>query len=839
MPDTNKMFEPLIGGHANAVPAPTSGDKTPIIPVPADAPRQQFRHPKYGYPTGEYAYHTAAGDLVGYVCRFDFVSADGAPKKDFLPVTYCDLGGGARGWRSKGVPTPRPLYRLPTFNSRFAAPVLVCEGEKAADGAALLFPDYVSTTPMHGAKSPQKTDWTPLAGRAVTIWPDNDEPGRAFGQKVAALATEAGAGSVTIVEIPTDWPVKWDLADGLPDGGSAAHLTEMLLSAAPFKLSLASPSPSPSPDGGRDTVTRAALPGLRVDDADLTATARALRDIFAAAGDLFDRGAPAKVVRNVVTGNMVVQQLKVENVIHEAHRLAQPFKRRLRNGKVEDCPVTLPDRVAKLYLAMLGEWKLLPLNGITSAPVLSVDGSIHGCDGYDKTTGLWCEAIQIPPMPPMPLAVAALKRLRMIFRTFPFADSLRISKPELGVTVVDVEQPPGQDESAFLMALMTAVCRPSLWLAPGVLIVAPQLSGAGTGKGLLVRAICTIAFGRVPRAFTKGHDHQELEKRISAELIEASPVLFLDNVNNTGLTSDTLASALTERPAAIRDFGTLRMLQINPTAFVAVTGNALSVTEDLARRFISIELDAMMEDPEERPFVADFLKSIREQRMELLADLLTIWRWGRQNAPLLRRGKPFGSFETWAEWVRDPLLTLGCTDPVTRVSDAKSKDGRRVHTVEILAAWFDCYGSRPTKAADIGETVLRIIDPQGKGRQFVAAVINNLVGTHAGGFKLTSQRSFGKWAVTTYAVTQVAIDTRSPDGIGVIGGIGGAAAIAVPATIHAASAGYACRMDLSQPGRQTVPTRARPAYAATVEGDDADSVTADAANVAHNWSEEL
>src|SRR5215475_547820 len=114
---------------------------------------------------------------------------------------------------------------------------------------------------------------------------------------------------------------------------------------------------------------------------------------------------------------------------------------------------------------------------------------------------------------------------------------------------VDLSKQPSAAESAFLTALLTACCRPSLWLAPGVLIVAPEISGAGSGKGLLMRAICLIAYGPPPAAFTQGHDRQELDKRLTAVLVEAGPAVFLDNLNSTALRSDTLASVLTERPA--------------------------------------------------------------------------------------------------------------------------------------------------------------------------------------------------------------------------------------------------------------------------------------------------
>src|SRR5262249_56331485 len=92
--------------------------------------------------------------------------------------------------------------------------------------------------------------------------------------------------------------------------------------------------------------------------------------------------------------------------------------------------------------------------------------------------------------------------------------------------------------------------------------------GAGSGKGLLVRAICMIAFGNRPRAFTAGSERHELDKRLAAELIEAQPVLYLDNANGTVLRSDLLASVLTERPARVRLLGVSRMVPLNSTAFV-------------------------------------------------------------------------------------------------------------------------------------------------------------------------------------------------------------------------------------------------------------------------------
>ena len=147
--------------------------------------------------------------------------------------------------------------------------------------------------------------------------------------------------------------------------------------------------------------------------------------------------------------------------------------------------------------------------------------------------------------------------------------------------------------------------RPSLYLAPGVLLRAPAISGAGAGKGLLARCISIIAYGREPHAVNAGPNIEELEKRISAELVEGNAVLFLDNLNDRALKSEALASAITERPARTRILGKSQMVSLNSSTLVILTGNGLSVSEDLARRFIIVELDPRTEDPEARPFKMD------------------------------------------------------------------------------------------------------------------------------------------------------------------------------------------------------------------------------------------
>jgi len=496
-------------------------------------------------------------------------------------------------------------------------------------------------------------------------------------------------------------------------------------------------------------------PRLQILKADPDITVADLRDILAQSDEFYDRGVPARLTQSKA-GGAAIQILSPDVLILLAHQLCRPFEaKQAQDGCWTERNTRLPKDIATMYLAWQGSWNLRPLNGIASAPMLSEDGSISSGEGYDASSGIWQEDVPdvsnlIPIRPTRDDAQASLLLLRETFATFCFADAQTVIDPVTKITKIDLAFQPARDESAFLVALLTAVCRPTLRLAPGILLHAAPLSGAGAGKGLLARCIAQIAFGRDPHAVTAGPDNQELEKRIAAELIQGNPIVFLDNLNNRAFKSDQLASAITERPARVRVFGKLDMVALNTCALIMLTGNGLTVTEDLARRFIAIELDPKTEDPESRRFHIDIRAEVSKRRSELLAACLTIWRWGRlQN---LESGLPLGSFEQWAKWVRDPLLALGCQDPVARVHEAKSRDNQRQQVAEFFNAWYEHFGDQPVALRELPETLNALIDPQNRGRQFVAAQVQKLTGTRLSGYLLTRQRPPGSWGVTTYAL---------------------------------------------------------------------------------------
>lgn len=109
-------------------------------------------------------------------------------------------------------PNGKPLYRLHELNARPAEAVIVCEGEWCTD--ALAKTGALATT-SGAADSAGKADWQPLAGRSVTIWPDNDEAGRRYAEAVVEILRGLGCTARLVDVAALNLAPKGDAVDWL------------------------------------------------------------------------------------------------------------------------------------------------------------------------------------------------------------------------------------------------------------------------------------------------------------------------------------------------------------------------------------------------------------------------------------------------------------------------------------------------------------------------------------------------------------------------------------------------------------------------------------------------
>ena len=160
----------------------------PRAQMPDNAPTV---HPKLGEPSARYTYTDETGKPSVVVYRFDNSdNSANSPLKEFRPF---DLN--RQKWKA---PDLRPLYRLDALGE-FDGPVVIVEGEKCAD--ALNDLGILATTAFGGSNGVGKTDFSPLRNRDVIIWPDNDEPGLSYRDKVAVSLAKENAATIRVVDL--------------------------------------------------------------------------------------------------------------------------------------------------------------------------------------------------------------------------------------------------------------------------------------------------------------------------------------------------------------------------------------------------------------------------------------------------------------------------------------------------------------------------------------------------------------------------------------------------------------------------------------------------------------
>ena len=296
-----------------------------------------------------------------------------------------------------------------------------------------------------------------------------------------------------------------------------------------------------------------------------------------------------------------------------------------------------------------------------------IDGRVELLpEGYDARARTFTASGAVPICEQMTLKDAQ-EIITNLLQEFPFADDGR----SRAVTV------------AGMLSVFAGGLLPKGALRPCFIFLA---NAEGAGKSLLMK-VCTVpTLGYAPTG-SMPKDEDEMRKRIATTVMEARPVLTLDNVKGH-LSSESLEGFLTSQTWTDRILGQSKSFSGDNLTSVFVTGNGCTVSPDLRRRSLFVELFSKELRPEDRQFGQVLeVPRLLEIRPEILSALWAFVReWDQAGRP--RPRKINSSFPEWSAVIGGitQFANFGCpldTPQIEGAADTNAEDMAKL--VEALA----------------------------------------------------------------------------------------------------------------------------------------------------------
>lgn len=196
---TGRPVAELLREHGQDTPrqtkAPAPDRKhTPMTFDDLQAVYGWLEHKHGGHLEACHEYLNADGTYNQFVIRWRISPT----KKTIRPVVKTEAGYLLES------PKQRVLYKLPALAGKKT--VAIVEGESKVDLLAEY--GFPVTTSAGGCKAAHLTDWKPLAGRQIIIWPDHDLPGKGYADDVRRILEGMGC------QVKTVDPATLDLGEG-------------------------------------------------------------------------------------------------------------------------------------------------------------------------------------------------------------------------------------------------------------------------------------------------------------------------------------------------------------------------------------------------------------------------------------------------------------------------------------------------------------------------------------------------------------------------------------------------------------------------------------------------
>jgi hypothetical protein len=452
--------------------------------------------------------------------------------------------------------------------------------------------------------------------------------------------------------------------------------------------------------------------------------------------DFYKRGSPPELVRVVSGGQVgIVIPARLQNYLNR-HVAFMKYERQSQDDRDEGIlpkkiPVDCPDRLSNLILAETDDINVPELNGVITAPTLRSDGSLLSKPGYDAATGLYLIGEPWPAIPDNPTLEqlrAAYNTLWKPFNEFPFESE--------------------HDRAVMLAALLTALIRRALPLAPAFSFDAPQ---AGNGKTLLATCVMVLADMAEPSPSPECANDEEIRKRILSILRAGTPCVLFDNIHGY-FTSSSIEMLLTSRSFSDRLLGANQMLNFMSNILVLFSGNNFQPGRDLVRRVLTSRINAGIDAPEERSFDLRPVAYCRLHRQEMIVAGLTLLRGFIAAGSRTINPKPLGSFEEWDARIRQAVIWLEQKleldvggDPTQCVKKAKEREPE----VDLLARFLNVAWSMKRDAQwTVAELVAACADdmdnPWSAEKDTLRSILIEITGEQFRGGPI-NKRKIGRW----------------------------------------------------------------------------------------------
>jgi len=592
----------------------------------------------------EWEYHYADGSIAAVVCRFERPDGQGGREKSYAPI-HPESGGWVTGAPAK----PWPLYRLVSIRSYPAATIYFAEGEKCADAIRDL--GEIATTTMHGAKSPQYSDLSPLAGRDVVILPDNDPEGEAYAAKVAGmLESLTPPARVKVVRLPLK--EKGDDAADWIEAGATIEDLRRLVEVSPWRERQAKPAPAPRPEAPEPPPAEPHVNGQ----------ARPRRPRFAN-------------YRLVLRGNRTAPEpLSQEQIDGTLAELAPGWPKRVGAEHTlfvvrELTPVYL-DSPSRLFA-----W----IDGLAEADWTS-GGRFISQERYYEHLRMTAEAYDaIETLPHFP----RLPGLYYCHRDVPAEGGNTLEN------LLDRFMPWSPEDRELIRAMVLTM----MWggppgSRPAFLVTGPEVDGAGgrgVGKSRLVDATGWILGGAIDVAPTE--QIGDVKKRLLSDAARQGRLVRLDNVKSLKFSWADLEGLITS--PEISGWKLYKGEGRRPNTLVwVVTLNGAALSRDIAQRVIPIRLKRPVYSP---TWESDLKEFVDSRRWEIFADCREI---------LEGPGVPLTPRTRWAPWEKQVLSrcvgVTACQATILERQEEFDADGEEMAVVrEFFLERIEASGRNP------------------------------------------------------------------------------------------------------------------------------------------------